>query len=151
MQCICIIILIFTSCTLTLRFLRAELLRSCWKTDPVQRPDPITIIELLTNHKEMIKPCLDAPIVSIATDLDLHDSDSVNERPTSPRLITRKISRALKQSWSPNPGTSQRVMPGVQMTEEQFRTILKCGSPPGTPSAERKPPVPSRERREQFV
>jgi hypothetical protein len=133
-------------------FIRAELLRLCWKADPNQRPEPISIIEQLTNHSALITPCLDAPIASIATDDDLHDTDSVSEKPSSPRLIARKISRALKQStWSPKAGSSHGVAPGSQLTEEQFRTILRCHSPPESPALERRDSGSLQERREEFV
>lgn len=94
---------------------------------------------------KMITPCLDAPIASIAPDDDLIDTDSVTaDKPVSPRLISRKFSRA-KQPATVSPTSSCSQRPGVarQLSEDQLRTMMSSLTPPGSPS--------QGERKEEFV
>lgn len=63
------------------------MLRRCWSSDPTERPQAASIVELLALDPELITPCLDVPAASIA----LEESSEVDKK---------KFDRARVHSFS---------------------------------------------------
>lgn len=77
------------------------LLTECWRKDPLHRPDPDKICDLLTARITMVTACLDSPMSSVATDENCVGRseigrDSMRKRRGTPSPSPRRT-RAITQ------------------------------------------------------
>ena len=83
----------------------------CWRKDPLHRPEPDKIRELLNLHPSMVTACLDSPMSSVATDEDCIES--------------RDIRRDSVRTWRGTPSPSQRRSRTIsQLTHEQIKILM---------------------------
>lgn len=87
------------------------LLTECWRKDPLHRPDPDKICDLLTAHVTMITACLDSPMSSVATD----------ENCVGPGEVRRDSMRTRRGTPSPSPRRSRAI---TQLTQEQIKILM---------------------------
>lgn len=92
-------------------YFRGTLLTECWRKDPLHRPDPDKICDLLTAHVTMITACLDSPMSSVATD----------ENCVGPGEVRRDSMRTRRGTPSPSPRRSFAI---TQLTQEQIKILM---------------------------
>ncbi|KAL9975885.1 hypothetical protein ACROYT_G013101 [Oculina patagonica] len=88
-----------------------DLLTECWRKDPVHRPEPGKICELLDTHPTMVTACLDSPMSSVATDEDC----------VEPRDIRRESVRTWRGTPSPSLRRSRTI---TQLTHDQIKILM---------------------------
>ncbi|XP_078368182.1 uncharacterized protein LOC144651973 [Oculina patagonica] len=88
-----------------------DLLTECWRKEPVHRPDPGKIRELLDTHPTMVTACLDSPMSSVATDEDC----------VEPRDIRRESARTWRGTPSPSLRRSRTI---TQLTHDQIKILM---------------------------
>lgn len=97
-------------CPICLHF-RGTLLTECWRNDPLHRPDPDKIRDLLIAHATMVSACLDSPMSSVATD----------ENCVGAGDIRRDSVRTWRGTPSPSLRRSRTI---TQLTQEQIKILM---------------------------
>ncbi|XP_032231213.2 receptor-type guanylate cyclase gcy-2-like [Nematostella vectensis] len=124
-----------------------DLLKSCWLTDPNERPEPDKIMDLLSDNLELLKPCINCPTASVPRDDDSGGSVATHT-PTTPKMSLRKLSQSLRPK-SPVATHGQRVN---RLSEAKLRGMMNQRISLSTPPIGRGSQASSADRiDEEFV
>lgn len=82
---------------LTLFYFREGLMNSCWNRSPKARPQAKEMVAYIATYKELLTPCLDAPLASV----QIENSDELEMR-----FPNRKISTPISKNF---PSFSRRI------------------------------------------